>query len=45
MENGNRNMLVPYEYEWSCFGCGYNGIKRKHELSKNQRKKIFLSID
>ena len=33
-------MLLPYEYEWSCFGCGYNLNKRKHELSKIQRKKI-----
>ena len=36
----NRNMLLPYEYEWTCFSCGYNVIKRKHELSKIQRKKI-----
>ena len=35
----NQNMLLPYEYEWSCFGCGYNVSKRKHELSKIQRKK------
>ena len=34
-----RNMLLPYEYEWSCFRCGCNLIKRKHELSKRQRKK------
>ena len=36
----NRNMLLPYEYEWSCFGCGYNVLKRKHELTNFQRKKI-----
>ena len=36
----NRNVLLPYEYEWSCFGCGYNLNKRKNELSKIQRKKI-----
>ena len=36
----NRNMLLPYEYEWSCISCGFNIIKRKHELSKIQRKKI-----
>ena len=35
----NRNMLLPYEYEWSCFSCGFNVTKRKHELSKIQRKK------
>ena len=36
----NRNTLLPYEYQWSCFSCGYNLNKRKHELSKIQRKKI-----
>ena len=36
----SRNTLQTYEYEWTCFGCGYNLIKRKHELSKIQRKKI-----
>ena len=35
-----RNMLLPYEYEWSCFSCNYVVSKRKHELSKIQRKKI-----
>ena len=33
-------MLLPYECELTCFLCGYNVIKRKHELSKIQRKKI-----
>ena len=36
----NRNTLPPYEYEWSCLLCGFNLIKRKHEFSKIQRKKI-----
>ena len=36
----NRNTLLPYEYEFTCFSCGYNINKRKHELSKKQRKKI-----
>ena len=36
----NRNVLLPYEYEWTCFSCGYNVNKRKSELSKIQRKKI-----
>ena len=35
-----QNMLLPYEYDWSSFGCGCNVIKRKYELCKNQRKKI-----
>ena len=34
------NMWLPYEYVFTCFSCGYNVIKRKHELSKIQRKKI-----
>ena len=36
----NRNTLLPYEYEWSCFSCNYVVSKRKNELSRNQRKKI-----
>ena len=35
----NRNTLLPYENEFICFPCGYNVIKRKHDLSKIQRKK------
>ena len=35
----NRNTLPPYEYEFTCIACGYNVNKRKHELSKIQRKK------
>ena len=35
----NRNTLLPYEYEFTCFSCGYNVNKREHELSKIQRKK------
>ena len=34
-----RNTLLPYEYEFTCFSCGYNVNKKKHELSKIQRKK------
>ena len=36
----NRNTLLPYEYEFTGFSCGFNVNKRKHELSKIQRKKI-----
>ena len=36
----NRNTLLPYESEWTCFSCGYNVNKLKTELSKIQRKKI-----
>ena len=35
----NRNAILPYEYEVTCIVCGYNANKRKHELSKIQRKK------
>ena len=35
-----RNTLLPYGYERSCFSCGFNVNKRKHEFSKKQRKKI-----
>ena len=36
----NRNTLLPYEYEFTCFSCGFNVSERKHELSQIQRKKI-----
>ena len=39
----DRNTLLPYEYEFTCFSCGYNVNKRKHELSKRQRKKTFIN--
>ena len=35
-----RNTLLPYEYEFTCVFYGLNVIKRKHEMSKIQRKKI-----
>ena len=35
----NRNTLLPYEYEGSCFSCNYVVSKRKNEVSKIQRKK------
>ena len=35
----NRNTLLPYEYEFTCFSFRYNVNKGKHELSKIQRKK------
>ena len=38
-----RNTLLPYEYEWTCFSCGYNVNKPKNELSKIQRKKNFIN--
>ena len=38
--HSNRNILLPNEYEFIRFSCGHNVIRRKHELSKNQRKKI-----
>ena len=37
----NRNTLQPYEYEFTCASSNHNVIKRKHELSKIQRKKKF----
>ena len=36
----NGNTLLPYQYEWTCVSCGCNVIKRKHELSRIQHKKI-----
>ena len=36
----NRKKLLPYEYEFTCFFCGYNVIEQKQELTKIQRKKM-----
>ena len=36
----NRNTLQSCDFEFTCVSCGYNVIKRKHELCKIQRKKI-----
>ena len=36
----SRNSLLPYKYDWTCFPCGFNLIKRWHELSQIQRKRI-----
>ena len=41
----NRNTLLPYKNEGTCHGCGNFVIKRKHEFSKIQRKKInFINL-
>ena len=49
IENFNKNfdhwarqIFLPYEYEITCSSCGYNVIKRKHELSKISRKKLIF---
>ena len=35
---------LPYEYEFTCISCGFDEIKRQHELTKIQRKKnIFIN--
>ena len=36
----NRNTLLLYDNEWTCFSCAHTVNKRKPELSKIQRKKI-----
>ena len=33
-------ILLPYEYELTCFACAYNVINCKKELSKNSWKEI-----
>ena len=36
----NRNNFLPYEHKFSFISCGYNVNRKKHKLSKIQRKKI-----
>ena len=40
-----QNPFAPYESEWTCVASGYNGIKRKNELTRNQRQKNILLPD
>ena len=35
-----RITFLLHEYEWTCISWGYKVMKRKHELSKIQRKRI-----
>ena len=35
----NRITVLPHQKEITCISCGYIVIKRKHKLSKTQRKK------
>ena len=39
-EHRSRNTLLPSEFEFTCSSCGYNVIKRKHDLKKIQRKRM-----
>ena len=32
------NTLIPFEYEWTCFSCGYNVIEGKMKLQKTTKK-------
>ena len=36
----NQNTLLPYEYEFIGLSCGYNVIKRKHELTEITKNKF-----
>ena len=41
----NQKTLLQYKCEWTCFSCGYNASKLKHERTKIQRKKrYFINI-
>ena len=37
-----RNTILPYQYEWTCFSCGYKVIKRKNELTNSTKKNKLL---
>ena len=32
----NRDTLLPYEFDWTFNSCGFNLIKREHQLTKIQ---------
>ena len=37
----NRNTLLAYEYEGTCFSCGYNVNKRKMNSQRFNEKKNY----
>ena len=41
-QSGHRSRitLLPFEYEFTCISCGFNLIKRKHELTKIRREEV-----
>ena len=43
----NRNTLLPYEYELTCFSCGYNVRKTEGRTIKNLKTKnnFYQSIE
>ena len=38
----NGKTILPFECEFTCISCGFNLIKRKHELTRIQPKKSFI---
>ena len=34
----NKNALLEYEYEFTCYACEFNDIKFKNQSTKVQRK-------
>ena len=38
----NRNTLLPYEYEFNCFVCGYNVKKRKKRTLQNTTETMIF---
>ena len=36
----NRDILLPYKYEWSCNSCGLNSKKNRNLLKNNEKKFI-----
>ena len=38
-----RNIVLPYEYEWSCVACGLDKIKKGKLKSKNFQGKKYSS--
>ena len=38
-----RLVFQPYEYEWTCFSCGYNVVEKNIDLTETQGKKNFIN--
>ena len=40
----NRNYMLPYEYEYTCYFCNHTIIKTKKELSNFSKKKQNFAL-
>ena len=37
-----RNAILPDDYEWTCFSCGFNVMKQNNQLTISPGNKLNL---